>query len=186
MLGNVIFITGGVRSGKSAFAEKYATQLYKKMKKENLFYIASGVAFDKEMEARIKRHQQDRNASTIKWQTIDLIDVIPEELSFSNRDVVLWDCITTWLSNVLYQTELEVDRIRTIERYVTTLKETIVEWKESGAQLLVVSNELLDELASHYVEVNLYRKLLGEIHQWFVSISTESYEMDYSIAKRWK
>lgn len=186
LLGNIIFITGGVRSGKSAFAENYAIQRYQQYNKENLYYIASGVAFDKEMEARIKRHQQDRHTSIVKWKTIEIVDEIPVDLTFSNQDVILWDCITTWLSNVLYKTEQQKNRIQEIENYVTLLKQTIVAWKELGIQVIIVSNELLDEPSSRYEEVNLYRKMLGDIHRWIVSISTESYEIDHSIVHRWK
>lgn len=186
LLGNIIFITGGVRSGKSAFAENYAIQRYQQDNKENLYYLASGVAFDEEMEARIKRHQQDRQSSIVKWKTIDIVDDIPTELTFSNRDVVLWDCITTWLSNVLYKTEQEENRIQKIEQYVTMLKQKVLGWKEVGTQLIIVSNEVLDEPSSPYDDVNLYRRTLGDIHRWLVSISAKSYEVDHSIVHRWK
>lgn len=43
----MIFITGGVRSGKSAFAEKFARQLGEE---KTLYYVATGVSFDEEME----------------------------------------------------------------------------------------------------------------------------------------
>lgn len=187
-MGKVIFITGGVRSGKSAFAEKYAKQLYKQFQKKNLFYIASGVAFDEEMTKRIQRHKKDREASYIDWQTIEVLDLIPEEVSFSNNDVVLWDCITTWLSNVLFQTEQFEEKVRRqkIEENLGILKEKVLYWKSKKAIILLVSNEVLDEASSIYEEVILYRKILGELHQWIVSICNEAYELDYSICRRWK
>lgn len=185
-LGNIIFITGGVRSGKSAFAESYAIQQFQKHNKEDLYYLASGVAFDEEMVDRIKRHQQDRTTSIVKWKTIDIIDKIPTKLTFSSKDVVLWDCITTWLSNVLYKTERDENRIQKIEQYVTLFKQKVLAWGQAGAQLLIVSNEVLDEPSSPYDEANLYRKMLGDIHRWLVSVSTKSYEVDYCIVHRWK
>ena len=187
-MGKFIFITGGVRSGKSAFAEKYAKQLYKQLQKENLFYIASGVAFDEEMTKRIHRHQKDREASDIDWRTIEVLDLIPEEVSFSNNDVVLWDCVTTWLSNVLFQTEYLEEKIRRqkIEDNLRILKEKILYWKSKEVVMLLVSNEVLDETSSTYGEVILYREILGELHQWIVSICDEAYELDYSICRRWK
>lgn len=187
-MGQIIFITGGVRSGKSAFAEKYAKKLYKQLKKESLFYIASGVSFDEEMASRINRHKQDRKASDVNWHTIEVMDLVPEEVSFPNNNVVLWDCITTWLSNVLFKTEQlgDQERIQKIESYLEMLKEKVLQWRSNGAVVLLVSNEVLDEASLTNKEVILYRKTLGKLHQWIVSICEEAYEMDYSIIKRWK
>lgn len=44
----------------------------------------------------------------------------------------------------------------------------------------------LDELPSQYDEVNLYRKLLGELHQWIVQNSDEAYEVQFQLVQRWK
>ncbi|WP_036117336.1 bifunctional adenosylcobinamide kinase/adenosylcobinamide-phosphate guanylyltransferase, partial [Lysinibacillus sphaericus] len=65
----LIFITGGVRSGKSHFAEKAAMQQYQAQfnTAKRLIYLASGLAVDREMEKRIHRHQADRQAQPIQW-----------------------------------------------------------------------------------------------------------------------
>ena len=188
-MGQVIFITGSVRSGKSAFAESYTKELFKKNNCEHLFYIASGVAFDEEMEKRIQRHKQDREDSDIKWITIECTDSIPEELDmFQNNDVILWDCITKWLSNILYKTEQldETKRLLEIERYMNKLKQQILTWKENNIAIVFVSNEVLDEMQSDFKEVNLYCHILGDLHQFIVSVCDEAYEMDYSLKHRWK
>ncbi|KGR74564.1 bifunctional adenosylcobinamide kinase/adenosylcobinamide-phosphate guanylyltransferase [Ureibacillus sinduriensis] len=188
-MAKVIFITGGVRSGKSAFAEYYAKQLYQELERSSLYYIASGVAVDEEMEMRIRRHQKDRENSAIKWSTIEIQDdpKLPENIS-PKQSVILWDCITTWLSNILYITEhLEANaRMLEIEKYLVKLKKLFISWKKNDGIILLVSNEILDEPASSYAEANYYRRLLGELHQWIVHYSDEAYEMDYSKVERWK
>lgn len=188
-MSKLIFITGGVRSGKSAFAEKYAKQLYEKFNRNYLYYIASGVPFDDEMTDRIKRHREDREKSSPQWNTIE----IEHELKFDevinlDKCVILWDCITTWLNNVLYNTELLDENLRNleIEKYIEQLKTQLLQWKERGSIVLLVSNEILDEPNSTFSEVNDYRFLLGELHQWIVHHSDEAYEMNYSKLKRWK
>ncbi len=188
-MAKLIFITGGVRSGKSAFAENYAKQLHQQLECDNLYYIASGVPFDEEMRERIRRHQQDRALSEHQWKTIE----IQEQLEFDGikanvKSVILWDCITTWLNNVLYNTEqLDVNkRTLEIENSMAKLKRVLTQWIQSGCTVLLVSNEILDEPASIFSEVNLYRFLLGELHQWIVENSDEAYEMDYSRTKQWK
>ncbi|PYF03073.1 bifunctional adenosylcobinamide kinase/adenosylcobinamide-phosphate guanylyltransferase [Ureibacillus chungkukjangi] len=188
-MSKLIFITGGVRSGKSAFAEDYAKELYQKFERKNLYYIASGVAFDREMTERIKRHQADRKKAAIQWKTIEIQDeVVFSEVIYPANSVILWECITTWLSNVLYKTEQldSIERIIEIEKYIKTLKKQLLQWTKDGAIVILVSNEIFDEQSSTYSEVNYYRSLLGILHQWIVHHSDEAYEMDYSKIKRWK
>ncbi len=57
---SIIFITGGVRSGKSRFAEKTAATWWQQSPTGTLHYIATMQATDSEMEKRIDRHKKDR------------------------------------------------------------------------------------------------------------------------------
>ncbi|MEO4052335.1 bifunctional adenosylcobinamide kinase/adenosylcobinamide-phosphate guanylyltransferase [Solibacillus sp. CAU 1738] len=183
----MVFITGGVRSGKSAFAEYYAKKLYSVYNKKQLLYIASGVAIDDEMQARIERHQKDRLESDIVWQTIEVSDVLPSQLEqFTTGTVILWDCITTWLSNVLYKTENILGRNEAIQQYIVTFQQQLMSWKASNVSVIIVSNEVLDEQKSHYADVELYKKLLGELSQWLVVFCDEAYEIDHKHVNRWK
>lgn len=187
-MGKLIFITGGVRSGKSAYAEKYAKEFYQEYDCRSLIYIASGVAFDEEMKNRIMRHRRDRDQSILKWETIEIQDKLYPDQLHKDKPVILWDCITTWLNNVLFSTERleERKRINAINSHVQVLKKQLLDWQSGDSIVLVVSNELLDEPHSSYPEVNFYRLLLGNLHQWIVDHCDEAYEMDYSISKRWK
>jgi len=189
----LIFITGGVRSGKSHFAEDAAVTHFqtKSMHGQRLIYIASGVALDREMEKRIVRHQADRQAQTVKWLTIEAPYEIADTLSnLIDGDVVLWDCVTTWLTNAFYegfetgtpcvaQPSCLEEKLRVVKRAVETLLEKRVTF-------FVVSNELFDEPPYTNEEVELYRQMLGKLHQWFVSIADEAYEINYGIVKKWK
>ena len=97
----MIFITGGVRSGKSAFAE----QLCQTMNRENNYYIATAQAIDEEMKKRIQLHQEDRNEKALQWQTIEMNVDFPEDFMPSAPSTILFECVTTWLSNVQYASE---------------------------------------------------------------------------------
>lgn len=179
-----IFITGGVRSGKSAYAEKRAISFYKENKK-HLYYFATGVAFDDEMKKRIVHHQDQRNESQVPWETIEFESEIPD-IPLQKGDVLMWDCITTWVNNVLYVTENKPNRLQAIQTYIETFKKKMRNWIDQDVILIIVSNEVLDEPTSTYEEVNLYKQLLGELHQWIVKLSDEAYEMDYSLVLRKK
>lgn len=188
-MSKLIFITGGVRSGKSAFAENYAKLLYYQFNRNYLYYIASGVAFDDEMTERINRHQKDRAKSALFWRTIEIQDEVRlnEEIS-PEKSVILWDCMTTWLNNVFYKTEQLDENVRMLEikEYIEAVKKQLYQWLKRDSIVLLVSNEIFDEPKSAFSQVNDYRLLLGELHQWIVHVSDEAYEMDYSKMKRWK
>ena len=85
-------ITGGCRSGKSRRAQALAEQLG-----QDRVYLATAEAFDDEMRDRIARHQTDRGAG---WRTVEApLDVVAH---LTAGDVVLLDCLTLWVSNLMH------------------------------------------------------------------------------------
>ncbi len=99
----VAFICGGAKSGKSRFAQNLAESL-----PGPRLYVATGEALDEEMQARIARHQQDRGP---EWQTREEPLALAPVLRESNGryGVILVDCLTMWLSNLLTRQESELD-----------------------------------------------------------------------------
>lgn len=95
MTGKVVLVLGGARSGKSGFAEKLGDALAGRH-----IYIATAQALDDEMTSRIARHRADR---TSHWHTVEC----PLELQASIQEhdskdaVLLVDCLTLWLSNLM-------------------------------------------------------------------------------------
>ncbi|KGR81530.1 bifunctional adenosylcobinamide kinase/adenosylcobinamide-phosphate guanylyltransferase [Lysinibacillus odysseyi] len=175
MEGKCIFITGGVRSGKSAFAEGYI----KRYKKHcQAVYIASGVAFDEEMEKRIMRHQSDRKRDS--WLTMEVPNRFPTVFhQLHNGHILLWDCLTTWLTNILVEG-------MPAEEMLEQLQGQLTEWRRKGITVILVSNEVLDAGISEYEFTKNYQQLLGNLNQWLVRFCDEAYEMNYGIVKRWK
>jgi adenosylcobinamide kinase/adenosylcobinamide-phosphate guanylyltransferase len=96
-------ICGGAKSGKSRFAQNLAESL-----PTPRLFVATGEALDPEMQARIIRHQQDRGP---EWQTreepLALARVLRE--TDGRYGVILVDCLTMWLSNLLTRQEAELD-----------------------------------------------------------------------------
>ncbi len=87
------FVLGGARSGKSARAEALLAAAPDKV------YVATGQAFDAEMEDRIAHHRARRGAG---WETVEEPLDLPGVLGrdFAGRPVLV-DCLTLWLSNLL-------------------------------------------------------------------------------------
>ena len=99
------FITGGVRSGKSRYAEQMARK-WVETYGGNLHYLACSRVFDEEMEKRVSRHQRDREASPIPWKTWEFSTDIERITTEINQDsVVLLDCLTTLVDNELFTHE---------------------------------------------------------------------------------
>lgn len=85
-------VTGGARSGKSAFAERLV-----RLAPAPHGYIATAEAWDDEMRDRIARHRQDRGPD---WHTIEAPLDLPGALAQA-QGAVLIDCATLWLTNHL-------------------------------------------------------------------------------------
>ncbi|MFC7514475.1 bifunctional adenosylcobinamide kinase/adenosylcobinamide-phosphate guanylyltransferase [Herbaspirillum sp. GCM10030257] len=89
-------VIGGARSGKSAHAEALATASGKRM-----IYIATAQAGDAEMASRIAHHRQRRDTA---WETMEEPLVLGTAITQWSRPdtVILVDCLTVWLSNLLF------------------------------------------------------------------------------------
>ncbi len=111
-----VLITGGARSGKSRFAEKYAAHIGSRG-----IYIATCQPYDEEMKERIGRHQLQREEEGFSWTTIEeplqvsrLLDELSDQLANEVKEllarqeklpVVLLDCLTLWLTNQMLHLE---------------------------------------------------------------------------------
>jgi len=125
----MIFITGGCRSGKSRYALDYANQHFSKK-----LYLATCEPLDEEMAQRIEHHKKTRGP---EWQTVEEpIEIVEKIRQYGDKvEVILLDCITLWLSNLLIKWN---DDLRVMEE-VNQLIDTI---KQSQTFFIMVSNEV--------------------------------------------
>jgi adenosylcobinamide kinase/adenosylcobinamide-phosphate guanylyltransferase len=177
----MIFVSGGVRSGKSAWAEK----MVRDAKARRNVYLASGRAFDDEMKVRIERHRQDRigHGWTTIEQPLHLEKALPE---LQRGDAVLWDCVTTWLANELYEGWENgmpcAEEPGCMEKKWAALQETLKGIQEVSEVLVIVSNEVLDD----FIRDRTYQRWLGRIHLWLVAESAAAYEIENGCAYKRK
>ncbi len=128
-------VLGGARSGKSSFAEKQAIE---KSSNEGfqLHYIATATSFDAEMEARILHHQQRRDT---RWNEHEVTLELAKTLhDLNSSDVVLVDCLTLWLNNVIYQLGEQATNAQ-VESWIEELVDAV---EASPANIILVSNEV--------------------------------------------
>lgn len=87
-------LIGGARAGKSALASRLAASTA-----QPVSFIATAQAGDEEMAQRIARHRAERPAS---WSTIEEpVDVNAALSEVDSTHVVILDCLTLWVSNLM-------------------------------------------------------------------------------------
>ncbi|MRX72505.1 cobinamide kinase [Bacillus lacus] len=182
----IIFISGGVRSGKSRFAEELAIQ---KAAKHGgcLHYIAPGTPSDDEMKSRIQKHQADRMRSGQSWKTWEQHRSL-HLLSgnFDRSDVVLLDCLTTLVNNELFHSAKEEWNADQLEEIKHSILSAAVMLSRECSTLILVSNEVFFDTVQNSTLVYAYMKLLGELHQEIVKEARDAYLVEAGIAMKMK
>lgn len=166
----IVLVTGGAKSGKSSFVlDKVSGVDGKKA------FIATAEALDDEMKERIGRHKAERSD---KWETYEVPLKISDALldATSRQNVVVLDCLTIWLSNLLIG---KVDTEENVQRLVNTLveiKESPVCSTGSGCSVLyIVSNEVGMGIVPENALAREFRDLAGNLNQRIAAISDETY-----------
>jgi len=158
---NIIFITGGERSGKSSFAQQMAEKL-----SSSPVYLATARIWDTDFAERIEHHKSERDE---RWTTIE------EEKKLSRHNlegkVVLLDCITLWLTNIFADNHFDYDK---------TLAEAQKEWDlfvKQDFTLIVVTNEIGMSLHAQTESGRKFVELQGRMNQHIGGMANEAYLM---------
>ncbi|GAC1357764.1 MAG: bifunctional adenosylcobinamide kinase/adenosylcobinamide-phosphate guanylyltransferase [Ktedonobacteraceae bacterium] len=175
----LVLVLGGARSGKSTFAERLATSSNRRVA-----FIATAVAGDEDMRDRIARHRAARPAL---WQTIEeplqLVQAV--QRGAEHADVLLLDCMTTWLSNWLFAQEgagqLDNASISALHydsalRAVDALLQAIAALS-AGKVVIIVTNEVGLGIVPAYALGRVYRDVLGLVNQRIAAAATRVYLM---------
>ncbi len=157
MENKLIFITGGCRSGKSQYGLNYANRHFSKK-----IYLATCQALDEEMARRVENHKRLRGP---EWSTIEEpLDIAGQlERCGDDAEVILLDCLTLWLTNLLLKGDDDLKIVEETDRLVHTLR-------GRRMSVLVVSNEVgmgivpVDPLARRFRDLSgrANQKIAGE------------------------
>lgn len=173
-MNHLILILGGARSGKSRFAIDLASK-----RGAARVYLATGQAGDAEMARRIDRHRRERPSG---WKTVEEPLRLIEALGSleGKTDVVLVDCLTFWLSNLLMKHgENEEKALEEIDRLVSSVTKI-------DLPIVMVSNEVGLGIIPADPLTRLYRDLAGLLHQRMADVAHEVYWMVAGIATKIK
>jgi len=154
----VIFITGGGRSGKSRYALRYANQHFSKK-----LFLATCEVLDEEMAQRIENHRKIRGP---EWQTVEEpLEVVEKVRRYGDEaEVILLDCITLWLSNLLLKWDDNSKVTGEVDRLIETLK-------KSQTSFLIVSNEVGMGIVPADPLSRRFRDLSGTVNQRIAEVA---------------
>lgn len=156
LMGKIILITGGQRSGKSLMAEKIALAL-----SDNPVYMATSRIWDEEFRVRVEKHKSRRGK---QWENIE------EEKWLSKHQVkgrvVVIDCVTLWATNFFFDLQSEVKSAKLaalhVEKTLDMLKEEFDKFTHQDATFIFVTNEI----GSGGVSDNEIQRKFTDVEGW--------------------
>ena len=155
-----VLVLGGARSGKTAFAEQLAIRSGSRPA-----YLATAEALDGEMRDRVESHKSGRaeRFTTIE-EPLALTDALLK--ASANHDVILVDCLTLWITNMLVANE-------DVAKAVSELGAALVQMK--AAKVILVSNEVGMGIVPDNAMARTFRDLTGAAHQRLAEICDDVY-----------
>ncbi len=160
MTANHVLVLGGARSGKTAFAERLAMQSGVRPA-----YLATAEALDAEMRDRVHTHQRQREG---RFSTIEEPIRLGETLRIAaqGHDVVLVDCLTLWITNLLGAGEDVAGAVDELTRTLASIETT---------RVILVSNEVGLGIVPDNPLARSFRDLAGSTHQRLGEICSDVY-----------
>jgi len=194
-MAKIVLVTGGARSGKSAFAEERLAN------RESVCYIATGLprGEDPEWQERIRLHQERRPAS---WTTQEQYAGLADWLREQSHPVYLLDCATLLTSNRLFDLIAQhfPDKLELTEEHFLSRQEQSFllqlleeEWQEllsairqTNAECWIVTDEVGLGIIPETRLGRFFRDVQGKINQLIAKEASEAYLVICGLAQQLK
>jgi len=155
-----VLVLGGARSGKTAFAERLAMGAGVRPA-----YLATAEVLDAEMRERVASHRQQRQG---RFDTIEEPLALAKALerASADHDVVLVDCLTLWITNLLGAGRDVAEAVDELSATLAALEST---------RVILVSNEVGLGIVPDNPLARTFRDLAGSAHQRLAEICDDAY-----------
>ena len=158
---HISLVVGGCRSGKS----RYALEMAEKVDANRQIFIATCQPHDDEMRERVEKHRQQRSDT---WFTVEAPLKLPEAIgSHTSPDtVVVVDCLTLWISNILLQAgdpranDWETQAVRLVKGL-----------SEANGPVILVSNEVGTGIVPENRLARMFRDATGAVNQQIAAVA---------------
>ncbi|HTY56333.1 MAG TPA: bifunctional adenosylcobinamide kinase/adenosylcobinamide-phosphate guanylyltransferase [Candidatus Binataceae bacterium] len=170
----ITLITGGARSGKSAHALKLANSY----PGEHKVFIATAEALDDEMRERIAHHRRGRPAAYRTIEEPRQIKAALGSLVGGHADIVIVDCLTIWVSNVMHAHAADGAR--------ALIEELVAKLSELPFAIVFVTDEVGSGIVPDNPLSREFRDLLGRTNQAVAAAADEVIMMVAGIPLRVK
>jgi adenosylcobinamide kinase/adenosylcobinamide-phosphate guanylyltransferase len=153
----VTLVLGGVRSGKSRYAQSQAGG------GNGVTFIATARRSDAEMRRKIDVHRRERPSG---WKTVEASTALDAVIRREGQssEMLLVDCLTTYCGSLLSRSRTESGRRRHLDAVVDAIRST-------PASMLIVSNEVGSGIVPAFKSGRLFRDLLGEMNQQMARVA---------------
>lgn len=176
-MGKIVLITGGARSGKSRFAEQYAAKCGNRVA-----YLATAEVHDKEMEFRVKLHQKRRPISWKTWEAPWDAHRALEEARRESYDIVLFDCLTLYISNILCSMNDISDSSKNYDIVHEKIELLLEQARKSKGTVIFVTNEVGAGIVPDNMLAREYRDIVGLMNQIVGQAASEVYQVTCGIS----
>lgn len=144
-----LFVLGGARSGKSAYAQARVEAWGSPRT-----YIATAQAFDAEMEARIAQHRAERGPD---WRLLEAPMDLPHAIHAAGAEghPILIDCLTLWASNLILADQSPENQLPAL----------LAALAACSVPVALVSNEVGLGIVPDNPLARRFRDAVGRVHQ---------------------
>ncbi len=162
-----ILFTGGQKSGKSLLAE----QKTKELASQKPFYLATSEVMDDNFAKRVAAHKVQRGDDFVTIEEpLSLVDVITKSVT----DVVLIDCLTLWINNMLYHNS-EEKLFKELEALLTLPNDIVMVLNDVGSGIIPIN-----KLAREFVDIS------GKVSQMVAAACDEVYYCNCGLSLKMK